>query len=63
MGVELEKKNSQTKILKKNIQLNKYPFWTEIKLKKNNSFIENILIDVSELKSFNYGINEIKLYR
>ena len=63
MGVELEKKNSQTKILKKNIQLNKYPFWTEIKLKTNNSFIENILIDVSELKSLNYGINEIKLYR
>ena len=63
MGVELEKKNSQTKILKKNIQLNKYPFWTEIKLKTNNLFIENILIDVSELKSLNYGINEIKLYR
>lgn len=61
--LEIKFQSTKNKNFKKKIMLNKYPFWTEIILDKNELPISKIIFDVSKLKKMRYGINEIKVFK
>lgn len=44
-------------------ELRKYPYWNEIAINEKNKFINKIIIDLTEIKKLNFGINEIKIFR
>lgn len=44
------------------IILNKYPFWSKLKVNDKNN-ITNIEFDMTELKKRSFGINELKIYK
>ena len=48
-------------ILQEKLNLNKYPHWSVLKIKKNFS-VDQIKINVSKLKSNNFGINEVVIF-
>ncbi|MBL6861226.1 MAG: hypothetical protein ISQ91_01910 [Candidatus Pelagibacter bacterium] len=52
---------SKNNIYDYKIVLKQYPFWSKVEFEKNK-FTNEVVIDVSKLKKFNFGINEIKLY-
>ena len=53
---------NKEEIFSEDIILEKYPFWTKIFI-SNDNLIDKIILDVSNLKKFEYGINEIKIYK
>ncbi len=55
--------NSKNNVLSKQVLLKKHPFWTKIILEDNEEPTSKIIIDISNLKKMNYGINEIKVYK
>ena len=50
------------KIYTKNILLNKYPYWTEIILRKTSHQLVKLFFYITQLKKMRYGINEIKIF-
>ena len=59
MNVKLVNKKE---VYLKDIILKKYPFWTEIAISNDNPMSE-LVLEISNLKKFKYGINEIKVYK
>ncbi len=59
--IKLEIYKNTTLLEKRNIYLNKNPFWTNINF-KNGILANTFIIDVEELKKNNFGISEIKIF-
>ena len=56
------KLTNKDEIYSEDIILNKYPFWTKISI-SNENLMSKLILDISNLKKFKYGINEIKIYK
>ena len=52
---------NEKEIFSDDIILKKYPFWTKISI-ANDNLVNEIILDISNLKKLTYGINEIKIY-
>ena len=56
------KLTNKDEIYSEDVILNKYPFWTKISI-ANENLMNKLVLDISNLKKFRYGINEIKIYK
>ncbi len=53
---------NEQEVFSEDIILKKYPFWTEISI-SNDNLMSELILEISNLKKFKYGINEIKIYK
>lgn len=61
--VKIKLVDNDNKIYLHETELRKYPYWNEIAINEKNKFINKIIIDLTEIKKLNFGINEIKIFR
>lgn len=61
--IKIQLVDSNKKIFLYETELNQYPYWSEIIINEKNKVISKIIIDITEMKRLNFGINEIKIFR